>query len=71
MCVSAPQPIKIIHMKKDCIANQQSNKSYCLQFLYMAFAIDTIDGRGLSNEARCELLPKKSKVMLYLPFISQ
>ena len=37
----------------------------------MALAIDTIDGRGLSNEARHELLPRKSKVMLYLPFISQ
>ena len=32
----------------------------------MALAIDTIDGCGLSNEARRELLPKKSKVMLYL-----
>ena len=31
----------------------------------MALAIDTIDGQGLSNEARCELLPKKSKVTLY------
>ena len=36
----------------------------------MALAIDTIDGRGLSNEMHCELLPKKSKVMLYLPFIT-
>ena len=26
----------------------------------MALAINTDDGRGLSNEARCELLPKKS-----------
>ena len=26
---------------------------------------------GVSNEACHELLPKKSKVMLYLPFISQ
>ena len=32
----------------------------------MALAIDTVDGRGLSNEARRVLLPKKSKVMLYL-----
>ena len=32
----------------------------------MAFAIDTVDGRGLSNEVRRELLPKKSKIMLYL-----
>ena len=35
----------------------------------MAFAIDTVDGRSLSNEARRVFLPKKSKVMLYLPFI--
>ena len=35
------------------------------QSLYMALAIDIIDGRGLSNEARRELLLKKSKVMLY------
>ena len=31
----------------------------------MALAIDKTDGRGLSNEARRELLLKKSKVMLY------
>ena len=37
----------------------------------MAFAIDTVDGRGLSNEARRVLLPKKSKVMPYLPFITR
>ena len=35
----------------------------------MALAIDTIDGWGLSNEERRVLLPKKSKVMLYLLFI--
>ena len=28
-------------------------------------AVDIIDGWGLSNEARHELLPKKSKVTLY------
>ena len=27
----------------------------------MALAIDTVDGRGLSNEAHRVLLPKKSK----------
>ena len=32
----------------------------------MALAIDTIEGQGLSNKARRELLPKKSKVTLYL-----
>ena len=37
----------------------------------MALAIDTVEGRGLSNEARRELLPKKSKMMLYLPFITR
>ena len=31
----------------------------------MALAIDITNGRGLSNEARRELLLKKSKVMLY------
>ena len=30
----------------------------------MTFAINITDGRGLSNEVRCELLPKKSKVMV-------
>ena len=33
--------------------------------------VDITDGHGLSNEARHEFLPKKSKVMLYLPFVSQ
>ena len=37
----------------------------------MALAIDTIDGQGLSNKTRRDLLSKKIKVMLYLPFISQ
>ena len=37
----------------------------------MILTIDIIDGRGLSNEVRCELLPKKREVILYLPFISQ
>ena len=31
------------------------------QFLYMAFAIDTTDGHGLSNEACHELLKRKGK----------
>ena len=35
----------------------------------MTLAINIIDGRGLSVEARRALLPRKSKVMLYLPFI--
>ena len=37
----------------------------------MTLVIDIIDGRDLSNKARCELWPKKSKVMLYLLFTSQ
>ena len=37
----------------------------------MALAINTTDGGGLNNKARRELLLKKSKVMLYLPFILQ
>ena len=41
------------------------------QFTCMALAIDTIDGWYLSNEGCHELLPKKSKVMSYLPFVSQ
>ena len=32
----------------------------------MALAIDTIDGWGLRNKVRHELLPKKSKVTLYV-----
>ena len=31
----------------------------------MTNAIDIANGRGLSNEARRELLPKETKVMLY------
>ena len=45
--------------------------STAFQFLCMALAIDTIDGRGLSNEACRELLPKNGKIMLNLSFISQ
>ena len=33
----------------------------------LALAIDITNGRGLSNEARCELLLKKSKVMPSFP----
>ena len=31
---------------------------------YMTLAIDIVDGHGLSNKARCELLSKKRKVMV-------
>ena len=37
----------------------------------MTLAVDITDGRGLSNEALHELLPKKRKVMLYLQFITR
>ena len=37
----------------------------------MALAINAIDGWGLSNKAYHELLPKKSKVTLYLLFITR
>ena len=37
------------------------------QFLYMAHAIDIIDGRGLLiNEAHCELLPKNCVTISHL-----
>ena len=49
------------------VTNQTSPTAF--QFLCMVLAIDTIDKRDLSNEARRELLPKKSKVTLYLMFI--
>ena len=31
----------------------------------MAFAVDTEDGRGPRNEMHLQLLPKKTKVMLF------
>ena len=66
VCVR-PQAIKnYSHETKSIITNQTSPTAF--QFLCKALAIDTIDGRGLSNEAHRELLPKKSKVMLYFPF---
>ena len=49
------------------MTNQTSPNVF--QFLCTALAVDTIDGWGLSNEARHVLLPKKSKVMLYLPLL--
>ena len=33
----------------------------------MTLAVDITDGHSLSNESDHQLLPKKSKVMLYLP----
>ena len=51
------------------MTNQTSRTAF--QFFCKALAIDTIDGQGLSNEAHRELLPKKSKVTLYLLFITR
>ena len=65
-CVSAPQAIKN-YSRKIKSANQTSPTAF--QFLCTALTIDTVDGRDLSNEACHVLLPKKSKVMLYLPLI--
>ena len=48
------------------MTNQTNPNTF--QFLYMILAIDITDGHGLRNGY--ELLPKKSKVMLYLLFIT-
>ena len=36
---------------------------------YGSFFVDVIDSRGLSNEIHRQLQPKKTKVMVYYPFI--
>ena len=64
MCVCPPPGLlKTIHVY------QTSPTAF--KFLCTALAIDTADGRGLSYEARHVLLPKKSTVTLYLPFIAR
>ena len=45
---------------------KEVTSSTAFQFLYMTLAMDITDGWGLSNEARRELLPKKTKVMLFI-----
>ena len=40
------------------------------QFLFMALAVDVIDRRGPSNETRCQLQPKKTKVNLLAIYIA-
>ena len=52
--------------------NTHTIKQVLLPFSFSvtALAIDTVDGRGLSYEARRMLLTKKSNVMLYLPSIT-
>ena len=37
----------------------------------MAVAVDVIDRHGPSNEMRCQLQPKKTKVVLYYSFVYQ
>ena len=51
---------------KSKIANQTSPTAF--QFLCMALAIEIVLMGGALVEAHHELLPKKSKVMLYLLF---
>ena len=68
VCVFVSWAIKN-HSREMKITNETSPTAF--QFFCTALAIDTIDGRGLNNEAHRELLPKKSKVMLYLLFITQ
>ena len=58
VCVSAPQAIK--NHSREMKPDNLSNKFCCFS---MTLAIDITDGQGLSNEARCELLPNKNKVM--------
>ena len=57
-CLS-PRLLITIHVKWSL--NQASPTAF--QFLYVTLAVDITDGQGLSNEARRELLLKKSKVM--------
>ena len=63
-CFVLPQAMNTIHMKW-----RHQTSSNAFQFVYMALAIDITDGCDLSNEVHRELLLKKSKVMLYRPFI--
>ena len=49
VCVPAPRLLKTFHVKRSL--NNQSNKSYCFQFLHMTLDIDITDGRGLSDKA--------------------
>ena len=57
MCVCPPPGYKnhSREIKSEYIANQTNPTAF--QFLCMALAIDTIDGRGLSNKACRKLLP--------------
>ena len=48
-------------------AVKPETSSIAFLFACMALAMDITKGHGLSNKAR-QLLSKKSKVMLYLPF---
>ena len=59
VCVSVPRLCIKNHLRE----MKPETSPAAFQFLYMTLAIDTGDGHGLSNEAHCELLPKKSKVI--------
>ena len=56
VCVSAPGLLKTINVK---ITYQTSLTAF--QFLCTALTIDTVDGWGLSNEARRVLLQKEKQ----------
>ena len=67
VCASSPQAMKncLREMKPEY---SQSNRFYCFRFLYMAL---TIGITAWSYNEVCRELLLKSKVMLYVPFISQ
>ena len=60
MCVST---LIATHVKQT--HNNRLSKFNASQFLYMALAIDIMDGCGLSNKACCERLSKETKTVLY------
>ena len=45
--------------------------SAAFQFHFMTLAVNFIDRCGPSNKMRSQLWPKKTKVMLYYPFVKQ
>ena len=54
-----------------CVHLQAIKNHSCEMNPSVTLAVDITDGCSLSNKARHEFLPKKSKVMLYLLFILQ
>ena len=63
VCVSAPRALITSHVKH--MHNNQIKQFTAFPFLHMTLASDKLNGRGLSNNARCECLPKKTKIMWY------